>query len=44
MKTNEFVKYVTPKVEVFEVEVEIGYAASDESDGDVSGEGMGGLN
>ena len=37
--------YVTPEVEVIEVEVEKGFNASlGDSDGDVSGEGMGGLN
>ena len=39
------VMYEVPQVEVIEVEVEKGFAASNgEGDGDVTGEGMGGLN
>ena len=33
MRTNEFAKYETPLVEVIEVEVEKGFAASDEDGG-----------
>ena len=32
MKTKEFVKYDAPEVEIIEVEVEKGFAASPESD------------
>lgn len=45
MKKVEFVKYDAPEVEIIEVEVEKGFAASPGGgDGGATGEGMGGLN
>ena len=42
MKKMEMLNYETPLVEVIEVEVEKGFAASD-GDGNVEGDGMGNL-
>jgi len=36
MNTNEFVKYVTPEVEIIEVEVEKGFAISGDGFGDTN--------
>ena len=44
MKKMEFIKYEAPEVEIIEVEVEKGFAASPDDDGDVEAGGMGGLN
>jgi hypothetical protein len=39
MQTNEFVKYVTPEVEIIEVEVESGFAGSTGGTGEDMGWG-----
>ena len=44
MKEMEMLYYEVPQVEVIEVEVEKGFAASGKGDGDVDAGGMGGLN
>ena len=44
MKKVEFIKYDAPEVEIIEVEVEKGFAGSDNEDPDATAPGMGGLN